>query len=369
MRTLVISDLHLGDGRGADLLRHPDVRAPLLQAVADVERLVLLGDTLELREAPLRDAPEIGAPFFADLGQALGPDGELLVLAGNHDHGLIAGWIDGRLQTEPPGFLGLEQRISPRDAGPLTTTLAKAAHPATMTLAYPGVWLRDDVYALHGHYADLHATVPTFERLVAGAMARWIVHLPDHDATPDHYEAALSPMYAWLHELAQRSNHALVRTTTGASGRAWVALVGNGRRRRPLRAAALGAGYAAGVAAINRIGLGPVRRDLSGQALRQGYLHGIFEALRRLGITAPYVVWGHSHRAGPQPGDDLGEWTTAAGTRILNTGSWVYQPHFLAGGPRRSPYWPGTGVLLEDDAPPRLVRLLDDVTPEGRFPA
>ena len=26
-------------------------------------------------------------------------------------------------------------------------------------LAYPGVWLRDDVYATHGHYLDCHSEV------------------------------------------------------------------------------------------------------------------------------------------------------------------------------------------------------------------
>jgi len=39
---------------------------------------------------------------------------------------------------------------------------------------------------------------------------------------------------------------------------------------------------------------------------------------------------------------DLTEWTTHAGGRIRNTGSWVYQPHFLSEEPNRSPYWPGT---------------------------
>ena len=90
----------------------------------------------------------------------------------------------------------------------------------------------------------------------------------------------------------------------GASARAWVALAGEGRRRHPLRAAALGAGYVAAVAAINAIGLGPIDRDLSGQALRRGGLGGMREVLRRLGVSAPYVLWGHSHRAGPWPRDD-----------------------------------------------------------------
>jgi hypothetical protein len=71
------------------------------------------------------------------------------------------------------------------------------------------------------------------------------------------------------------------------------------------------------------------------------------------------VVCGHSHRPGPLPGDDLAEWTTRAGGRVHNTGSWVHQPHFLGDAPTRSPYFPGTAVLIEDAEPPRLLRLLE----------
>ncbi|MGH2969388.1 MAG: hypothetical protein ACRDK0_10030, partial [Solirubrobacteraceae bacterium] len=111
---------------------------------------------------------------------------------------------------------------------------------------------------------------------------------------------------------------------------------------------------------LNAAGLGPIDRDLSGAALRRGGLRGIKEVVSRLGISAPYVLWGHSHRSGPWPVDDPAEWTTAAGTRLLNTGSWVYQPHFLSERPNASPYWPGTAVLVEDGAPPRLIRLLGE---------
>jgi hypothetical protein len=360
VRTLVISDLHLGASTDADLLRRPDLREPLLEAVRDVDRLVILGDGLELREAPQREVAGLAAPFFADVGRALGPDRELLLLAGNHDHGLVAGWIDGRLLTEPSGFLGLERRIEPRDVGPLAAALAEHAAPARVDVAYPGTWLRDDVYAIHGHYADLHTTVPTFERLVAGAMARWVVNLPEHGATADDYEAALSPIYAWMHALTQRSDHAAISAGAGASARAWVALAGRGRRRRPLRTAALGAAYAATVATINAVGLGPIERDLSGAALRRGGLAGLVEMLRRLGVGARYVIWGHSHRSGPWPGDDLREWTTHAGGRVLNSGSWVYQRHFLTDAPNRTPYWPGTAVIIEPEGPPTLLRLLGD---------
>src|SRR3954453_12957188 len=156
MRTLVVSDLHLGRSEHTDLLRRADLREPLLEAIAGADRFVILGDGLELREAAHRDAMEVAAPFFAAVGEALGSGKELIMLAGNHDHGIAAGYIDARLQAEPPGFLGLEQRFAPQAAGPLGRRLSGSAQPAGLQLAYPGIWLRDDVYAFHGHYADVH---------------------------------------------------------------------------------------------------------------------------------------------------------------------------------------------------------------------
>jgi hypothetical protein len=356
VRTLVISDLHLG--KPFDVLRRAELRAPLLEEVRRADRLVILGDGVELRDQPQRSVVEVVGDVFADLGAALGPDGELLLLAGNHDHGLIAGWIDGRLATEPAGFLRLEHRLAPGEAGPLAAALAERAAPARVTVAYPGVWLRDDVYAIHGHYSDLHSKVPTLERLAVGAMARWAVELPGEGAVPDDYEAALAPIYAWMHALTQRHDRAVVSAGAGASARAWVALAGQGRERHPLRTLAFGAAFTAAVAGLNAAGLGPLDRRLTGAALRSGYLYGIREALARLGVDAPYVIWGHSHRSGPWPGDDRAEWTTHAGGSILNTGSWVYQPHFLTPEPGGSPYWPGTAVLIEGDEPPRLLGLL-----------
>jgi hypothetical protein len=359
MRTLVISDLHLGKTEGNDLLRRADLRATLLEALHAGDRLVILGDALELREAPHRDAVKIAAPFFADVGRALGADGEVVLSAGNHDHGLAAGWIDTRLQSEPAGFLGLEQRFAPEEAGPLARRLAEAARPAPMVMAYPGLWVRDDVYAFHGHYADIHATVPTFERIAAGAMAKWVARLPEDGATPDDYEAALSPLYAWLHALTQRSDHTLISKGGGASSRSYTALTG----RRTPRSLALNAGYRAAVAALNGIGLGPLQPSLSPTALRRGYLRGIREVVERLDIRAAHVIWGHSHRSGPWPTDDLSEWTARTGARIVNTGSWVHQPHFIGPDPARSPYFPGTAVVVEESAPPRIVRLLTPPLP------
>src|SRR5687768_11822056 len=151
VRTVVVSDLHIGSVKHADLLRRPELRAPLIEAVRDADRLVILGDGVELRDRPKRDIAELAGPVFRELGEALGPRGELVLVAGNHDHGLVAGWIDGRLETEPSGFLGLEQYLEPAEAGPLAATLAAHAGPGRVRVAYPGLWLRDDVYAIHGH--------------------------------------------------------------------------------------------------------------------------------------------------------------------------------------------------------------------------
>jgi hypothetical protein len=188
-------------------------------------------------------------------------------------------------------------------------------------------------------------------------MSRFVTPLPEHGATPDDYEAVLAPLYAWMLALTQRRRDSIVRSGSSHSARAWVALR-NGRKSP--RGMALRAGFSGAVAAVNLVGVGPVRRDITGAGLRRGSLHGVGEALRRLGVTAPHVVFGHSHRSGPWPGDDLSEWTAPTGSRLMNTGSWVYQRHFLTDAPNESPYWPGTAIVVEDEGPPELIRLLGD---------
>ncbi len=79
---------------------------------------------------------------------------------------------------------------------------------------------------------------------------------------------------------------------------------------------------------MNRAGLGPLGRDLSGPALRRAGLRGLEESLARLGVAAPYVLFGHTHRAGPLPTDDPADWRTAAGGRLINTGCWVQDSSF-----------------------------------------
>src|SRR3984893_16462437 len=104
MRTLVVSDLHLGSVSGSDLLRQTGLGAPLLKAAGDVDRMVLLGDVLELRHGPPREALAVARPFFEDLGRALAGR-ELIITAGNHDHALIEPWLALRGEEDEPAPL------------------------------------------------------------------------------------------------------------------------------------------------------------------------------------------------------------------------------------------------------------------------
>jgi predicted phosphodiesterase len=341
LRSLVISDLHLGTASGADLLRYPEHRRPLIERLHDIDRLVILGDGIELREIPARTAAQHIRPL---LEEASAHVGEVVMVPGNHDYALINGWIETRLQQEQPPTLSLTERIEPKDAGPVAEHLAGYAN---LTIAYPGIRLRDDVFATHGHYADLHTRVPTFERLAVGAMMRYVAPLPER-ATPEDYEVCLAPLYAWMHALAQRARPGAVHAGQGASARTWVRLAESGPRALLLKGGCTGA-----VAFLNRIGIGPVQRDVSGPALRVAYLDAINEVKRRLGIDAEHLIWGHSHRPGPLPRDDPREW---AG--IVNSGSWVLQRHFLK--EPGSPYRPGTAVLVEESGPPQVIRLVGD---------
>ena len=386
MRTLVLSDLHLGSSSRADLLRREELRAPLLELASQVDRVVLLGDVLELRHGPPREALAVARPFFEELGQALAGR-ELALVAGNHDHALIEPWLAMRAELPEPQPLGLEQLIEPAEASPTVKRLADWAAPARVRFAYPGLWLRPGVYAMHGHYLDCHLTVPTIERLSVGAMSRLMGRPAVTFDRVGDYEAVTAPMYAWRHAVARDASTGNALNGIGTV-RAWRALSGSGRGRNPgrngaradarARLAAIGAGlrtqalvrgFPLAVAALNRAGLGPLNAEISTAELRRAGLRAMGEVAARLELADTYVLFGHTHRAGPLPGDDLGEWNRAgaaadssagAAARLVNVGCWTYDSIFLTGAPGESPYWPGTCALVEDSGPPQLHRLLAD---------
>ena len=326
---------------------------------------MLLGDVLELRHGPVRNALAKAWPVLAEIGEALGSGREVVVVPGNHDHHLLGGWLERRGRDAPPPPLGLESAVDWRDGEPLAT-VASSLEPADVRVSYPGIWLRDDVYAMHGHYSDRHTTVPMFERLGAGAMARIVLAPPAGAERAEDYEAILAPIYAWLHAVAQNGGPNLGRSSHGASAQAWRTLEGargaRGSRRRRLRRRAPIVAFPAVVAILNRARLGPLRADVSGVELRRAALRAFSEVLTRLEVDSTQVIFGHTHRAGPLPGDDRTEWRAPTGARMLNTGSWVHEPRFLGDRPRESPYRPGFCAVFDADGPAELCNVLDGVT-------
>jgi predicted phosphodiesterase len=370
VRTAIVSDLHLGLGSGADLLRRDDVRARLLEALDGVDRLVLLGDVIELRERPLPEALELAAPVIAALGEAIA-DGELIVVPGNHDHHLIEPWLERRrLDGSPP--LELEQTGAPE--GLAFEALCSHAAPATVRFAYPGLWVRDDIYALHGQYLDRHLTVPTIERLGVAAVERALgmpgggpdpLFPPDEHppAELDEYERVQTPVYALLYGLAQATTGA-GRGSPSPSMRIWQMVGGGETRAARLRGWLVGSVAVPGAVGVaNRLGLGPVRADLSAGAIGRAGFEAMGDVIASIGIEADHVIFGHTHRrGGPElrPKAAPGE----RSTKLWNTGSWVHAPALLGASAAVSPYWPGTICLVGDDGDPELRHLLDDLSRE-----
>lgn len=370
MSALVVSDLHLGTRSGLDLLTREGPRAALVEALDGVDELVLLGDVLELREAPTGDVLERARPVLEALGRAVGPERRIVLSAGNHDHRLVGEWLERRRHTADAEPLRAEQRMAPEEASALAAAVARALAPARVEVAYPGAWLAYGVYATHGHYLDVHNTVPALETLAARAVERVLRRRGRLPEGVDGYEAVLGPVYAPLHELVQ---HVPGHASAGAGPSQRIHRVLTARGRRPLKhRLAADVGFPALVAALNLAGLGPVHRDVSGPALRRAALGAMAEVARRIVPDAEHVLFGHTHRFGPRPGhDDPREWTAPGGVRLHNCGSWIFERHLVGGDagenpghPGPHPYWPGGALRVEGRGDVRPLRLLDDRTRE-----
>jgi predicted phosphodiesterase len=348
--TAVLSDLHLGTRSRADVLRRPNIQEILFDALDPADEIVLLGDVVELREQPLRDVLTIARPFFQAMGEAL-PGKRITLLAGNHDHRLVAEWLEElRLDDKP---LALEQRTSAQTSR-IARELAAQMPKNELELAYPGIWLRPGTYAHHGHYIDSHMTIPRLESIAVSATARMTGGLPLGPRSPDDYEAAITPLYAFTYALAQGSSRARRVLGMDLSRKVWERIdTRHDLRSRALRNVAI----PSAVWALNRAGIGPFEARLTGRTLRNAGLQAMSDLMAAMEIDAREMVYGHTHRPGPLARDD-GTWNSG----FYNTGSWLYEPNLLQTTAAESPYWPGTVLFIEDDDPPRLESLLLDAS-------
>lgn len=350
MRTAIVSDLHLGGGFGEDLLRDATIRRVLLDELAGADQLVLLGDVVELRELPLAAALDAARPFFEELGEAMAGRPTILV-PGNHDHRLAEPLLEQLALAGAP--LGLEHRAPL--AGDAGSRIAAWLGDAELQLAYPGVWLRDDVYATHGHYMDCYLSLPRMECIVAAATMRTLRPLPSHPA-PSDYEHVLRPVYGFTYGLAQGGS---VWGKARPSERAWRAMSSrNGSRLGRVRRAAVRAAIPAGIWGVNRLLHSDFGSDFSSDAIAASGVAAATEMAARLEVDAGHVITGHTHRGGPC--DDEAAWPLPGGGSLHNTGNWIFATAFHHPGTPPSAYWPGTITWLEDGKAPRRERLLLD---------
>jgi hypothetical protein len=356
--TAIVSDLHLGTVSEADLARRPRVLERLLEVAEEADRLVVLGDLVELRERPTSAVLEDVAEALTALG-AVTAGKPVVLVPGNHDHQIVAPALE-RERLAGVGPLEIAGEHAPRP-GELADRIAALMPRSELTVSYPGVWLRDDVYATHGHYLDAHLTVPRVECLVAAAVERFGTRIgADGPRSAADYEAIFAPMYALSHAIAQNARARPVLRRNNLSRNVWTLATGNGGGAKDrLRGALVGrAAIPAAVAAINATGLGPFSPELSGEELRRAGLVAMSEVAARLGVDDGHVIFGHTHRAGPLPADDASEWALRGGGRLTNSGSWSYEDVFVDRDGAANPYWPGRVVWVGDNGPPRLDALL-----------
>jgi hypothetical protein len=288
---------------------------------------VLLGDTIELLEGHPRDALAVAEPVLRALGEALGPEREVVVVPGNHDRLLIADWLKGHAAA-----VGLDTAVPAEASAELRAVVGWLA-PARVTVRYPGVWLADGVWATHGHYLDRHLLPVSAFGIARGRLGR----RPGELACAADYEAGphLTGLEGFLTGHMPRFVSELLDDLAAALRALSMTRAPLMRRFAP---------FAAGALAVQ---------------MRRAAIPALAQVVANLGVDAHTVVFGHVHRLGPRDGDDPAQWAPGGGgPRILNTGCWVHEPLVLTGATPPHPYWPG-GAVLVDGGAPRVVSLLE----------
>lgn len=337
MSTLVVSDFHLGSRLRHDVLTHPEPLHRLLEALEGVDRLVLLGDIVELLEKRAGRAMDEAEPILRLIGQTLGRGREVIFVPGNHDRALVSPWV-----KRVGAGLALDSRV-PLDATPELASVTSWLSPAHVEVHYPGVWLAPGVWATHGHYLDRHLLPESAFGVTRGLLGR----VPQPGAAPIDYERAGGVSLTRLEALVIK---ALPRPLAALAEDLAELIRASTMPLAPHR--------------LLHPGMARFTASLLGAQMRRASLPALWHVVGRLGVDADWVLFGHVHRLGPLAGDVQRRWSGPRGRpRLVNTGSWVYEPLLVHNALAPHPYWPGGAVVLAGEQPPRVVGLLDAVAP------
>ena len=332
----------------------PTLRAPLLEALR--RRRPARDPRRRARAARGRRTATRSrspAPFFADVGRVRPRSCRAL----RQPRPRARRGLDRRPPAERARRLPRPRAaLRRRRRGPLARQLAEAARPPARssptrasgcaTTSTPST-------------ATTPTCTPPSRRSSGSPPARWRAGspgCPQDGATPDDYEAVLSPLYAWLHALTQRADHTLVEQ----GRRRLLALL---RRAHPTRASrALAAparlprrGRHAQRARARPAAVEPLT-DRAAARLPARHPGGHRAARHRrrardLGPLAPLRPVADRRPRRVDGGTARASSTPARGSTSRTSS----RPS-----PNGSPYWPGTAVIVDDDGPPELVRLLGD---------
>jgi len=314
---------------------HPEPLRRLLEPLERVERLVLLGDVVEMLEKRTERAMDEAERVLRLVGRTLGTEREVILVPGNHDRALVARWV-----RRVGAGLAPDSQV-PLDATPELARVASWFAPARVRVHYPGVWLASAMWATHGHYLDRHLLPEAAFGVTRGLLGR----LPRAGAMPIDYEQAGGPSLTRIEALTIR---ALPRPLAALAEDLAELIRASTMPVAPRR--------------LLRPRMSRLAARVLGAQMRRASLPALSHVVGRLGVDAEWVLFGHVHRLGPLRGDVEARWQGPGGRpRLLNTGSWVYEPLLVHNATAPHPYWPGGAVILDDDQPPRAVGLLDSV--------